>query len=272
MFLLKRHQPYAFVLSGGGALAFAHIGVLRHCATQKIKPEFLVGTSMGSIISAYYGLYGELDSFVDKLSKAKLPTQLWKDLNFLGLGLVTGKQIERLLKESFADKRFEDCHIPVKINASDLNSGRMVVFEKGPLLPALRASIAIPGLIPPLVHNNQVLVDGGVVNNMPIQLVPDGYRIIAVNVTSSSHEVVLPAKDIRPRRGWTNIGQYFALLQKSITIYRNRLEEYMVQQNPHLIYLSPDMKKYTFMSFDAYPQLIKLGEQAAKKVTWPTTL
>ena len=188
-------------LGGGGVRCLAHIPILEALDDIPIKPALITGTSMGAIIGALYasGMTGreiremilehvilDNDGLRDVFEK-KQNLVKWVSVfkaNFSRGGLINARgYIEYLFKDVKA-KRFEDLQIPLTIVASDFWTGEQVVFEKGPLLPALQASMAVPGIFSPVVLKGRVLVDGGVVNMVPYDLLFDrvGFTI-AVNVS-----------------------------------------------------------------------------------------
>ncbi len=179
-------------LSSGGARGLAHLGVLKALREKDVQIRAIAGSSIGSLIGAYYCLKGEIDSLIRIAHETDWRRLLGLlDINPLTLsrgGLLEGKRIEQFLKELFADATFSDCGIPLVVVATDLRTGRAVEISEGPLWKAVRASIGIPGLLSPVEMGSYLLTDGGVASPIPvITLKKRGYRPIwAVNVLAST--------------------------------------------------------------------------------------
>lgn len=175
----------ALVLSGGGSKGLAHIGVLKAIEEKKIKIDFIVGCSMGALIGSLYGLGYSSD---DMISIANLIISK-KILNFkFSLSeFFDLKKIDSLLNEIFQGKTFNDLKIPVYITAVDLLTYSYVVFNSGLLKNAIRASISLPVIFKPVISNGRVLVDGGIIETLPLSVARKlgADYIIAVNVVGS---------------------------------------------------------------------------------------
>ncbi|WP_292051301.1 MULTISPECIES: patatin-like phospholipase family protein [unclassified Brevundimonas] len=155
------------VLSGGGARAYAHIGVLRALNDAKIPVDFLGGSSMGGIIAAGPALgwtQEELEARIHDVFVRKDPLS---DIALPLVALTRANKLQNLLQEAYGDLAIEDMPLPFFAVSANLTTGRIEVHREGLLREALRASVAIPGLIPPFVRNGQVLVDGAVLRNFP---------------------------------------------------------------------------------------------------------
>jgi NTE family protein len=157
-------------LGGGGARALAHVGVLKALTEAGIRADVVAGTSMGGIIAAAYAAgYSPraIEAEVLRLSGLTQLVQLADRMPTLK-AVFSGRRFEQYLATSFgADLRFEDLKRPLAVTAVDLNSGREVVFRSGPLVPALRATMSIPGIYAAVERDGMRLVDGGILNNVP---------------------------------------------------------------------------------------------------------
>jgi len=171
-------------LGGGGARGWAHVGVLRALEDADISIDYLAGTSIGALVGAIYvaDALPELEQFAADLSLDQLLALI--DLSFPNLGLINGQQIYEFLSNYLADRRIEECQTPFRCVATHFQSRKEVIFDSGPMVDAVRASISIPGILVPHRHGNTYLVDGGVVNPVPVRLVREmGAEItIAVNL------------------------------------------------------------------------------------------
>lgn len=162
----------ALVLSGGAARGFAHIGVIRVLEQERIPVDLIVGTSVGSLIGAIYA--GERNSFELEWTAFQLKQEDIFDFGImsavLGMGLARGERLEGFVRSKVKQERIEDLKIPFAAVATDLNWGERIVLDKGSIAKAVHASSAIPGVFEPVSHAGKILVDGGVVDNIPIDV------------------------------------------------------------------------------------------------------
>lgn len=193
-------------LGGGGVRGLAHIPALETMDACGVRPARLAGTSMGAIMAAFYasGWSGKkIRSFIEQHIIER--DDNWKTLypkrrgllkwlsafgiSFKGQGLLKVDGLLAYLIESIQAETFEDLQIPLKIVATDFHAGTPVIFDRGPLWPAIQASISIPGVFVPVEHDGRILVDGGVVNNLPYDLLADDCEAtIAVDVIATPEE------------------------------------------------------------------------------------
>jgi NTE family protein len=169
----------AFVLSGGASLGAVQVGMLRALADHDIRPDLLVGTSVGAVNGAFLASRRFGPEAVDELAELWLgirrgqvfPVEPFTGLlGFLGTrrNLVPGGALRRLLARHTAQGRLEDLPMPLHVIACDVLDGREVRLSEGPLIDAVMASAAIPGVLPPVDWDGRLLIDGGVLNNTPI--------------------------------------------------------------------------------------------------------
>ncbi|MGH7916386.1 MAG: patatin-like phospholipase family protein, partial [Candidatus Binataceae bacterium] len=172
------------VLSGGGARGFAHIGVIKALSEVGVPLDYFAGASMGSIIGAAAALEWDEAECRKHLVPAFVQQNPINDYMVPIVALARGRKVSRLLREHFGDALIEECWKPFFCTASNLSSGQVRVYRTGPLWQALRASVAIPGVITPVIEQGEIVVDGGVLNNMPIDLMLAMRRgpVIAVDV------------------------------------------------------------------------------------------
>lgn len=157
-------------LGSGAARGWAHVGVLRALAEIGVKPDVIAGTSMGAIVGSCYcaGLLDDLEAFARRLTRRKLFGLL--DVNFSGGGLFTGSKVTRLLQTELKDTRIEDLVPRFVCVAAELRTGHEIWIQRGGLVNALRASYAIPGIFQPILLNGRWLIDGAVVNPVPVSV------------------------------------------------------------------------------------------------------
>jgi NTE family protein len=194
-------KKIGLALGGGGAKGFAHIPILEVFDELGIKPHCITGTSIGSIMGALYACgYPALDivKMLGQLLAPKRPSiksassfkEFFRVLDLIDphislkpQGLLKGEKVLDYLYEQMKVSRFEELEIPLKVVATDFWRSEQVVFDSGDLLPAVRASMAIPYVFTPVQMDERILVDGGLANNVPHDLLPKNCDIrIAVDI------------------------------------------------------------------------------------------
>ncbi|MBK9797903.1 MAG: patatin-like phospholipase family protein [Holophagaceae bacterium] len=162
----------ALVLGGGAARGFAHVGVIRVLEQEKIPIDMVVGTSVGSLIGAIYA--SDLSSFELEWTAFQLEKDDLFDFGVVnavvGMGFAKGDKLEAWVKSHIKTANIENLKLPFTAVAADLNWGYKVALDKGSVARAIRASAAIPGVFQPVKHQGKILVDGGVVDNIPISV------------------------------------------------------------------------------------------------------
>ncbi len=156
------------VLSGGGARGYAHIGAIEEIESQGYVISSVAGTSMGALVGGVYaaGKFKEYKEWAYTLSKQEVLKLL--DFSFSNQGLIKGDKVLKTMKKFIPDANIEDLKIKYTATAFDLAQNKEIVFREGSLYNAIRASISIPTVFTPVIIGNSMLVDGGVVNNIPI--------------------------------------------------------------------------------------------------------
>ena len=257
------------VLSGGGARGLAHIGVLRVLEREGIPVDYLAGTSMGGVIAAGYAA-GMSTNDIEKISLSVTRNRRilrLVDPSLPNGGLIRGQKVLDFFKQTFGEKSFSDLNIPLAVVAMDLTTHQEVVLQEGPLAPALRATTSIPGIFTPLEVNNMRLVDGGVLNNLPVDVVSKmGAKvIIAVDISLSQEDGI--GRWIGNRR-WVPGGIANTLEVLDDTLYALRI----TGQTNRLLQYSPDIlicpelpaNVNSIAGYGRVKELIAIGEQAAE--------
>lgn len=279
-------ERIGLVLGGGGARGAAHIGVLRVLERERIPIHAITGTSIGAIVGALYSagyspdeiekIIGSIDwadIFHDDSARTELPMrQKETDLGVLAnlevgfskgrltypTTLIRGQKLGLLLRRLFLGRgqieSFDDLPIPFRCVATDIGVVRPVVFSSGDLALAVRASMAVPGAFAPVRHEGKVLVDGGIVDNLPVDIARTmGVdRLIVVDVG----QPLAPADSI-------NTG-LDVLLQMVNGLMRDRLERSVSKLTEKDILLQPELGPLTSASFPDAIKAIGPGEQAAQ--------
>lgn len=173
-------------LGGGAARGFAHIGVIRALAAQGIVPDVIVGTSIGAVVGGCYAA-GQLDNFEAWARDLKVRSIFsYLDISLSGSGLISGNHLAARLNETLPDTRIEDLPIRFAAIATEFNTGHEIWLTRGRLADAMRASYALPGIFPPVSVGGRWLVDGALVNPVPVSAARAlGARlVIAVNLNA----------------------------------------------------------------------------------------
>lgn len=179
----KNKPKIGIALGSGGARGLAHIGVLRTLEENNIPIDYIAGVSVGSIVGAYYAVNLEIKTLEEKtLQLTKKDLLKLIDVTSPKRALIEGNKIRNFLSELIEDKSFSDTKLPFKIIATDLCSGEEIQINKGKLIDAIRASISLPAIFPPVKMNNKLLIDGGVVNPTPIDVVKEMGADIIIGV------------------------------------------------------------------------------------------
>jgi NTE family protein len=257
------------VLSGGGARGLAHIGVLKVLEKENITFDFIAGTSMGAILGAAYASGKKIEEIEDVALKFSRRTELIKllDLSPRRRGLLEGHKVREFLGRFFGDiTTFEQLKIPMAINAVDLKTGKEIVFTSGELLPPIYASSAIPGLFSPVPYQNYFLVDGGVLNNLPVDRAREmgANFIIAVNVHS---ELTMENDEKVDQVSFSvRIPGFFRDSYNSLLIMMNEMTQERIKIARPEIILSPKMPpKFTSITgFTHIKEIIDLGSECAE--------
>jgi len=248
----------------GGAKGLSHIGVIKFLEDNDIKIDFITGSSIGALIGGAYasGLsIKEIEDIAletDLTSTAKLFSP-----GFGKSGLVTGSKVQDFLTSILGDKNIEDLKIPFTAIATDIITGEEILFNKGNLVEAIRASISIPIVFQPVIRNNLVLVDGGLVNPVPINVVRKmgADYIIAVNILSSKNK-----HDSKPDKKFDNKIDLDKPLE-IIPVLRRKLEDLIIDHKWIRNFIKhkekedlPGMKKIFYQSVQiAQEKLIELS-------------
>ena len=238
-------KDITLVLSGGGARGIAHIGVIEELVKLNVNIASISGTSMGALIGGIYAV-GKLEEFKQWMLKVNR-TKIFKliDFSFSTQGLVKGERIFNEIKEFITDVNIEDLPIKYTATAFDIANGREVVFDKGSLFNAIRASISIPTIFTPLTLGDSVFIDGGVVNNIPINTAKrvENDIVIAVNVNAGvTDDIVyyseleqLAKQNLKANKSQYRINKninYFFLVNNSLVTMTNHISNLILEKNP----------------------------------------
>jgi len=167
---LLARRGVGLVLSGGGARGFAHMGVVRALREARIPIDFVGGVSIGSIIAAGVAMGWSDEEMRLRYRRSFVDTNPVNDYTFPLVALTRGRKVTRLLEQEYGDTLIEDLRQPFFCISANLTTGLMFEHRDGRLSQALRASVAIPGVMPPVIHQDNLLIDGAAINNLPVDV------------------------------------------------------------------------------------------------------
>ncbi|MDA3802883.1 MAG: patatin-like phospholipase family protein [Patescibacteria group bacterium] len=253
-----KNKKIGIALGSGGFRGIAHIGVLKVLEKNDLKPDYITGSSIGSIIGAYYAIYGNCEKIEERMKEWPIDN-LYKflDLSWKG-GLIAGKKFSKFLDKEFGGQVIGRTKIPLKIIATDLISGKPYVFDSGDLAKAIRASVSVPLMFSPVKQNDHLLVDGALSNPVPLNYLeefePD--ILIGVNLYHKNEFVKrnFNAKNIVLRSTRISL---FNLAKADI-----KDADVVIAPDTSDIISDSSLSKYNWESIE---KLIKIGEDEANK-------
>jgi NTE family protein len=293
----NRTRPsIGLALGGGAARGFAHVGVLRTLLARGIVPDVIVGTSIGAVVGGCYGA-NQLDTLEDwgrKLTKRGMMRYL--DVSFSGAGLISGKNLAKPLMAALGDQRIENLPLHFAAIATEFDTGHEIWLTHGRLADALQASYALPGIFPPVRIGGRWLVDGALVNPVPVSAARAlGARlVIAVHLnadlsgrgtvisnhgTNESDELPIPGNGVtsftellagshsllravfgnRERPGIPTI------MVEAFNVMQDRITRARMAGDPPDVLIAPKVGPVGWFDFHRAAEAIELGVQAAEK-------
>jgi NTE family protein len=284
-------KEISLVLSSGGARGLAHIGVIERLEEEGFEIKAISGSSIGAVVGAFYAC-GELETYknwackLDRLDVFKLI-----DFTFSVSGFIRGEKVFKALEDLIADRPIESLPIPYSAVAVDLHNKKEVVINQGSMYGAIKASVAIPTVIKPTNYKGMELIDGGVMNPLPIKYVQksQGHLLVVSNVNANipydapnksiekdkellkSYQQsldkfktkwgkLLPgSKETKEKLG------YFELLTRSVDLMQDKLTELIIQQHNPQINISISRDACNTFEFYRASELIEAGRQTFDK-------
>lgn len=282
-------------LGSGLARGFAHLGVVRALKRHGIEPTIISGTSMGALVGGAY-LAGGLDALEEwAYSLTKMKVLSYLDFRVKSSGLIGGEKLMKLMLDSFGEVRVEDLPHPFIAITADLVTGHEVWLRKGRLVDVMRASFSLPGIFPPVFMNNRWLIDGALVNPVPVSACSaNGARMtIAVNVSGDIiGKARRPGENIPTVAGFDllnfdgpqqleevkkqsliqrvfrrdpNTPSIFGVMVSSLNIVQDRLARSRLAGDPPDVLIVPRIGHIGLMEFDRAEELIAEGESAVER-------
>ena len=264
-------RAVGLVMSGGGARGFAHLGVVRALREHGVPIDLVGGTSMGGILAAGVAADWSDAELVERFRRCFVDTNPLADFTLPLVSLVSGRKVGRLLRRELGDIDIEDLPLPFFCVSSNLTTGRVAVHQRGPLWRWLRASVAIPGVLPPVFHGGEVYVDGGTMNNLPVDVMRGKGRgpVIGVDVgTDRAFTTDVEADEtpsvwnlFRGRRGGRRRPNILQILWRSGMVNATAATKERRAQTDLL--LTPALESLDLLDWKSFERAIEIGYRDA---------
>jgi len=250
----EKRKKIGLALGSGGIKGIAHIGVIKVLKENNIPIDYIAGTSAGAIVGGIYARNRDIsdaEQLVRGLGYRDL-IRIFFDPR-LHLGLLRGRNAISFLEKYISDIKIEDLQIPFRAVASDIQTGKVVVFDKGKLSLAMRASSSVPFVFEPVKYNSHYLIDGGASQPVPVRTVREmgADIVIAVNLDTAFFSSLRKVTVI-------------SLLKNSINLLRYHLSQENMKEAD--IVISPQIPDLSWVRIAQGKKLIALGEEATRKV------
>jgi NTE family protein len=283
----SRKLRVGLALGSGSARGWAHLGVIRVLEQAGIRPDLVCGTSIGALVGAAYAA-DELENFEKWLRGLGIADVIsFMDVRMNG-GMIKGERLMEFFRRSFIDRPIEELAIPFAAVATALHTGTEVWLREGSTIEAVRASIALPALFTPVVHDGRILVDGGLVNPVPVSLARamGADIVIAVDLNSNRlarHHPEQPEKETPPgetsewmRKLQENLGAFIPeraedeprlpsildVITSSINIMQQRISRSRMSGDPPDVIVSPRLAQIGLLDFHRSKEAIAEGKRA----------
>lgn len=265
-------RAVSLVLAGGGARGFAHIGVIRALQEAGVPFDFVGGSSMGAIIAAGVAMGWDNKELSHRVRKAFVDTNPLSDFTLPLVAVLRGKKVSKLLQEHFGEIKIEDLNKSYFCVSSNLTIGRAHVHKDGTLWRALRATVAIPGLLPPVVHDKNLLVDGGLMNNMPVDIMTTIAQGPVIGVDVAGDEALVAEAEDFNEQPWVPLFKQqlkgapsiVSILMRSGTV-GNEVQRRHAREQADLLF-DPPLPGIGLRSWQSFDEAIEQGYEHALQV------
>lgn len=245
-----KDKKIGLALGGGAVLGAVHVGVLKALEEKGIKISAICGTSAGAIVAALYA-FGKTPQEIENI----IVEFEWKKLSSLTLskyGVLSNEKIGEIIKKNIGDKRFKDAKIPLGMIATDITTGEKVILDKGSVAESVVASTCIPGIFIPVELGGRFLVDGGIVENIPLSCLKDKDVDFLIGV------------DLVPERSYKKPDNIIEVLYNSFN-FLVRINKNAQTKEADLT-IKPDLSEYNAIDMSQIKELIDLGYEETKKI------
>lgn len=243
-------KDVGLALGGGAVLGAAHIGVIRAIGESDIRVNHIAGTSIGALVAALYAFNKDWKEMKEIASELN-----WIDISQLALsrfGLLSNDRLGDLIIEHIGDKNIEDADIPLALIATDVVNGKKVVLQKGSVAEAVMASTSIPGIFKPVEIDGQMLIDGGVAENVPVKTVRDMSDDYVIGVDLNSQHTYEKPENVLD----VILNSFHFLMQKSDRLQTKGAD----------LLIKPDLSGFNRSDMSQTDELVKQGYEESKMV------
>ncbi len=265
-------QRLGLALGGGGARGLAHIGVLRIFEQEHIPVDFLSGSSMGGVIAAAYGAGVSTEKLESVALDFSSPGKMMRlmDANPLRRGLLDGKRVRAYLVDQLGlDLQFNQLNIPVALTATDCLRGESIILKQGSVIDAVMATCAFPGIFHAFKIGDRWLLDGGMLNNVPVSVVKmlGAQVVIAVDVTTSSQVSEIPEKLEQVHHLPPIFPQLAEDIYQASMIMTNEITRMRLKKSPPDLVIYPQIPDEIsiFTGFFQAAEIIAAGKSTARQ-------
>ena len=261
-------RSVGLALSGGGARAYAHVGVARALGELGVPIDFVAGTSMGAVIAAGLAMGWDNIELDRRIREAFVVSSPLSDIAFPLLAMTRGRRVDHRLELHFGETEISDLWRPFTCVSTDLTSGGPHVHRRGLLRRALRASLSLPGVLPPVVENGHVLVDGALVRNLPVDIVSEQHDGLTIGVDVAVSEGLRPDDLLLKPSGWRWLTSgawrkgppIVSVLIRSATL--PSFAAMAVRRDSRLMEIIPEVEGVELQDWDAYEPAVAAGYRA----------
>jgi predicted acylesterase/phospholipase RssA/CRP-like cAMP-binding protein len=268
--------PVGLVLGGGGARGIAHVGVLKALEEARVPVDIVGGTSIGAIFAGGVARGWSADEIMLHVRRIFSSRFALYDPTLPLSALLAGKKLEHILRGLFEDIEIADLWVPFFCVSTNISRAFSEVHDRGPLWSAIRSSCSIPGLYPPFRRLEQLLVDGGLMDNLPVDVMAEHCRgpVVAVDVFPYERRRLEPTSPspgrlpLRERfdRMLSQAGPWlFDVLVRATLAGSQRMTSLSLVKHPPALYLTPELSKFGVLDWRAYEALYEAGYQAARR-------
>jgi NTE family protein len=262
-------RAVGLVLSGGGARGFAHLGVVRALREHGVPIDLVGGTSMGGILAAGVAADWSDAELATRFKRCFVDTNPLSDFTLPLVSLVSGRKVSMLLRRELGDVDIEDLPLPFFCVSSNLTTGRIAVHQHGTLWRWLRASVSIPGVLPPVVQGGEVLVDGGAMNNLPVDVMRAKARgpVIGVDVgmdrafTADAEASEMSPWRLFAERGGRRRPNILQILWRAGMV--NSAAATLERRTQSDLLITPDLESLDLLDWKGYARAMEIGYRDA---------
>ena len=277
---MHRKPRIGLALGSGSARGWAHIGAIRGLEERGVKPDLVCGSSIGALVAAAYAA-GRLDSLEKWVTSLAWTTVVrLMDLTWRPGGLIRGQRLFNLFRDTFKDADIAELELPFGAVATELASGRELWLRKGKVLEAVRASCAMPGLFTPVIRAGTVVVDGGLVNPVPVSMcrAMGADLVVAVDLSwgklgpyrDRARRAVsardMPAEQEEGKVADPRIPSIFEVFMTSLDIVEQRVARSRLAGDPADVLITPLLPDFATMDYHRAREAIAEGRASVERM------